>query len=120
MARPRKTSDDKQSDRIVIRVTRSEKAHVKQIAAGIPMTLSEYGRLMLFNGKIEVRQPDTLDARTFAELSAIGNNLNQMARRFNATDHPPPPHFSSLLDRLDRILTGMIAHGSANDDGSEL
>ena len=64
--------------------------------------LSAYLRKMAIDGYIIYT--DTADIKAFtAELSAIGRNINQIAKRINATGSPYQADMEEIRERLDQI-----------------
>jgi hypothetical protein len=73
--------------------------------------LVDFGRAQLFAERPVRLRPlagsSLLDPLFIAQVSRIGNNLNQIARRMNARDVQPPPSLVPLLDAIrDIIRTG--------------
>ena len=87
MARPQKDEDTKRTAHLPrTRCTPSERAVIEAKAAQAGLSLSDYMRQMALCGHVIVREP-LADIRLLAklntigaELNAIGNNINQMAR----------------------------------------
>lgn len=99
------------TERIVIRTTAAEKAEAERRAeAAGSGSLSDYMRSrVLDDGKAKkaaraVVQVEAMDPVLFAELSAIGNNLNQIARALNRGRDPVPAHLADELAALFRVM----------------
>ena len=88
MARPKKEKDLRKSRHISLRLTETEYEVYKEFARRGGFTLSELIRRFLTNGKVSYRMPIVADMPQLkeitAQLAAIGNNLNQIARYLNA------------------------------------
>ncbi len=84
MARPKKEKDLRKSRHISLRLTETEYAVCKEFARRGGLTLSELIRRFMLNGKVNYRMPIVADMPQLkeitAQLAAIGNNLNQIAR----------------------------------------
>jgi hypothetical protein len=70
----------------------------------------DYGRARLLGGAAQQASGTDapaphLDPLFVAQLSRLGNNLNQIARRLNTLDFPSPPSLEPLL-QLIRALIG--------------
>ena len=88
MARPKKEIDLRKSRHISLRLTETEYEVYKEFARRGGFTLSELIRRFLTNRKVSYRMPIVADMPQLkeitAQLAAIGNNLNQIARYLNA------------------------------------
>ena len=92
MARyPQTHSGERRTSALHVQLTPAERAEIETAAgrAGV-MSLSAFARLLLFRRLAQTELPSSPsrnpDARKLAyELSAIGNNLNQLARIANTT-----------------------------------
>ena len=90
---------------IVLRcpVTAEERALIEQKMAQLPtQRIGAYLRKMAIDGYIIYT--DTTDIKAFtAELSAIGRNINQIAKRINAPGSPCQADMEEIRERLDQI-----------------
>ena len=90
---------------IVLRcpVTAEERKLIEQKMAQLPtQRIGAYLRKMAIDGYII--NLDTTDIKAFtAELSAIGRNINQIAKRINATGSPYQEDMEEIRERLDQI-----------------
>lgn len=84
MARPKKTIS--RPYRITVRFTDMEYGLITDAAEETGVTLSEYIRKMVLEGKIAIRYEVVADIpelqKLTAEFGKIGSNLNQIARYF--------------------------------------
>ena len=99
MARPRKSTDERLTERIHFDVCRSDFLRAAENAEKAGMTLTAYSRQLFLSGRVVIMQTRQLDHATFDQLRRIGVNLNQLTRRFNQTDEYP----AGLPDLCDLI-----------------
>lgn len=100
----------KKDANILIRVTADEKAAAEARAkqAGFA-SLSDYARRRLSNARAAVAPVpaatvETMDPVLFAELSAIGNNINQIARAMNRDRDPKAAEIMDQMRDLWRVV----------------
>jgi len=90
---------------IVLRcpVTAEERALIEQKMALLPtQRIGAYLRKMAIDGYII--NVDTTDIKAFtSELSAVGRNINQIAKRINAGGSPYQADMEEIRERLDEI-----------------
>ena len=90
---------------IVLRcpVTAEERALIEQKMAQLPTRrIGAYIRKMAIDGYII--HTDTADIKAFtAELSAIGRNINQIAKKLNAGGSAYQADMDEIRERLDQI-----------------
>ena len=67
-----------------VRLTADEYAHLRQLAKDAGMPMEPLIRKLIMGEKLRPRPPDAY-ADILRELSAIGNNINQIAYWANAT-----------------------------------
>jgi type II secretory pathway component PulJ len=104
MSRPRKPEADQLTERLVFRHTEADAARLAELSRQTRMSASDLMRHLLRRGRVEVRQPSHLPIETIKELNRTGVNLNQIARRLNATGQLVPGELSRTLARLNAIL----------------
>ena len=94
---------DKHSVRVEFVVTKQEAALIKERMAELGITnLSAYLRKMAIDGYII--QVDTRDIKEMNKLlSAIGRNINQIAKRVNAGGPTYQADMEEIRERLDQI-----------------
>ena len=105
MARPSTSEDARKSRVISYRVTPAEHARLAHRAASANMRINEIAK------ELALSKSDTLKVATFMkydpllinELNRIGNNLNQMVKRFHATGRISPV-METLCDRIDQLI----------------
>lgn len=112
MARHAKTyTGERRTVHLGVQLTPSERAELEQAAKEAGTCLSQYVRELCLRGAAATRvggaRRNPVAKRLMYELSAIGNNLNQMARLANTTKAAPQ------LDELKRaieFLKATMAH----------
>lgn len=109
MARPPTTSDARKSRVISFRVTDSEFARLAHRAATANMRVNDLVRMMALQKaeKLKVETFMRYDPMLISELNRIGNNLNQMVKRFHATGRISP-HMEALCNRIDALIDEAI------------
>ena len=90
LARRAPRGDEPRTATLTVRMTVGERALVEQRAAAAGVTPSAYAATVLTGGSVTVEQRETMHPALFAELSRIGNNINQLAHASNAG--MPPQH----------------------------
>jgi hypothetical protein len=83
MARPVKTIDEALTEVIVTRVTVSERQQIEKRALNANLTVSAFVRKSALKGT--VLPVDKIRPQLLAELGRVGNNINQIAHKANAT-----------------------------------
>ena len=93
----------KRNIQIKFYVTAEEKQLIEQKMAQLPtQRIGAYLRKMAIDGYIIYT--DTTDIKAFtAELSAIGRNINQIAKRLNAGSPAYQADIQEIRERLDEI-----------------
>ena len=105
MARPKTHKDARKARVVSFRVMDSEFARLAQRAAATNMRVNELAKTLALS------KPDKLKVETFMrydpmlinELNRIGNNLNQMVKRFHMTGRVSP-NMEILCDRIDALI----------------
>ena len=90
---------------ITLQVTPTERAELGNRAEEAGATMSDFARAALFGFRIHVKDP--IKERALFELSAIGNNLNQIARHANMTDEIDGEELKQAL-KLWREVVGRL------------
>ena len=87
MARPKKQTGPAKTHAFVVRLDDIQYSVIAGYAKQLGMSMAEYIRHQAVHGKVEIRYPIVAALpelqRLTDEFSAIGNNLNQIARYFN-------------------------------------
>jgi hypothetical protein len=108
MARPRQ--GEVRDQHVAFRLTLEEAVALRERAARARQSLSDYARHAALvyrshsGGPREAIHPFAMDSATFHEIRRLGVNLNQIARRLNAQDMPPPPELGPLLADIHAAL----------------
>lgn len=90
-----------------VRLTEDEFARLKKAAEGDGVTMADFARRQLAldtvnrspTGSMAYRKFTPVDPDLLRQISRLGNNLNQIARRVNQYD------FDTSLDLLQALLT---------------
>ena len=108
MARPQKEALLKKSNKIDFRLSETEYALIESRAAQAGVSISEYVRSQIVEGKYTVRYSvcaDSSDLKALlAEFRAIGSNLNQIARYFNMGGI----HSTALREEIYRCISELM------------
>lgn len=93
-------SEERKTERVIIRVSPSELTRLKKAAASADLTISEYLRSLIGEEHLEVLRleldPSVL-ASLLLELKRQGNNLNQLALRANRNSSIDASEVSAAL-----------------------
>ena len=77
---------------------------MEQRAALLGLKPTAYIRKCIVQGTVRVVQEEGHDPAKVRALVAIGNNLNQIARRMNASGAEVPPQLGALLEAIQEII----------------
>lgn len=106
MARPRQ--HELRDRQINIKLTAREFDLVRARAAAHGMRPGDYGRARLLAewrvSEIAVASAPHLDPLFQVQLSRLGNNLNQIARRMHSFGEPIPPILDPLLQEIRTLI----------------
>ena len=107
MARPRKETQLTHTHHVNLRLTDTQYAIISDAAEQADLSLSEYIRTQVLNGKVIAKYEIVADVpelkRLIAEFGRIGNNLNQIARHFNQGGI----HSQEMRKAIQQCLTGI-------------
>lgn len=78
-------STRKRQNRLEVRLNDSEDVKLHELMCETGFNASQLIRSLISHTEIKTRPPDELP-KLLRELSAIGNNVNQIARKANSTD----------------------------------
>lgn len=90
-----------------VRVSKQERASIKSRAIESGLSVSEYQRRALLDCVVVVRD-NLVDIKAVRQLSAIGNNLNQLTHKVHIHDDVDRARLNKVLDRIDTIIMGII------------
>lgn len=93
----------KRNVQIIFRLTKSENRHLKAQMKRTGLSQSAYLR-MLIMGHVPKEQPPVEYHRFIQELNAIGNSMNQIAARANATGFFLAEEYEQCRDALFKKL----------------
>src|ERR1700709_1208135 len=98
MARPQKVPEEKRSEKITFRLTRTEKADLKNAAVICGMATGNFIREKLLTGKFPKARMPKSDIALYAELKKIGTNVNMLTKLVNTG--VVPIGMLAILDKL--------------------
>jgi hypothetical protein len=111
MARPR--TGEARDRRVNFRVTLEEAVRLRERAARAGQSISDYARDAALRARSARRTarrvPFAMQPASFHQIRLLGVNLNQIARRLNAQDIPPPPELAPLLAEIQAALRKAFA-----------
>ena len=117
MARPKKAQAEQMTEWLAFRLTAAQREKIEQEAQRLDLFPSAYARQCTIKGTVRVIQdgkkadPDLLKA-----LSAIGNNIHQISKRFNETRQAPEPEALSVaLADLHHLVDDIRAAYKSHD-----
>lgn len=107
MARPRKDPADALTEQLPpVRVSVADRQRIEAKAAQAGLPVSAYIRRVAVTGKVTISNEINaakMDAQTLAELNAMGNNFNQIAKHMNKGGQTPAA-FGQMLFMLYQLL----------------
>ena len=89
----------KRTHAVILRLTEKEKNHLQKQSAIAGLKMEPFIRKLIMGIEIRPRPPDNI-AQLIREINAIGNNINQIARKANAFDNAS----QSELSEIHRLL----------------
>ena len=98
MARPNKFETDLRSESIKVWVSKAELVKIKKRAGLVP--ISSFIRSLIGIEPIKSTIPE-INAQAYADLSRLGNNLNQLQHRLNSDDDSIP---RALIERMLPVI----------------
>lgn len=119
MPRPRKAEFERLTRQQNFRLTETEFNRLQVMARECRMTLSDFCRHMFLIGRVEVKQTRQLPFEVVMALDRIGVNLNQIARKLNATGQLEPAALERALERLNAVIAEQMGMEDAADDEDE-
>jgi hypothetical protein len=106
MGRP--TKKERRDQQVNIKLTLREIDFVRARAGAAGMRPVDFGRAQLLADRPLPRAASStaphLDTLFLLQLSRIGNNLNQIARKFNQTGFCPPVALENLLSDIRDLI----------------
>lgn len=95
---------------ITLRLNTGEYAHLQEQAEATGLKMEPLLRQLIMGVNLRPRPPDTY-AALLRELSAIGNNINQLAHQANARDEATRDEISEaarLVRQMARLVRGRL------------
>ncbi len=120
MARPKKSKEERLIARLELRLTTTDYAKAVQAAEDAGMTLTDYARQQILNGKVVIHKYRKLDHDTFDQLRRVGVNLNQLTRAVNQSGNIPDTRLSNICLRLEDVLSKTINDSDNNQKRNQL
>ena len=105
----RKPLKIKRERQLNLSLTVQEHEVLHQRAASAGMRPVDYARARIFLGRsptLRAAQTHHLDPLLLTQLSRIGNNLNQIARKLHALSLPPSAELEPALQEVRALLRG--------------
>ena len=87
---------------VLIRLTEKEKEYLERQSQNAGLKVEPYIRKLIMNKEILPRPPDEY-IKILRELSAIGNNVNQLARRANGIGVIEVLEVTKLREELNKL-----------------
>jgi hypothetical protein len=119
MARPKKSKEERLTKLFAIRLTSTDYAKLSHASEDAGMTITDYARQQILNGKVVIHKYRTLDYDTFNELRRIGVNLNQLTRAVNQSGNIPDTRLSNVCLQLEDALSKTINDSDNNQKRNE-
>lgn len=92
----------KRANAILVRLSDTEITYLEQQAQNAGLKKEPYIRKLIMGTEIRPRPPDTY-AKLLRELSAIGNNINQLAYKANGIGVIQVKEVQKMREALDKI-----------------
>lgn len=109
MPRPVKPESEKKSYSISpVRMTEEEFLLFHDLVLKSGLNRSDFIKHCIFNKKITVKQQKKYSFQYINELKSVGNNLNQIARKFNTTNQLNIPALDDTLAAINHLLLKAI------------
>lgn len=89
------------------RCTEVERKKIEAKAGEAGLTLSEYQRRSSL-GSVIIKRESHIEPQLVSQLSAIGNNLNQLVRKTHIHDELDQEKMRETLNTIDRIIMGLV------------
>lgn len=105
---PRSKSAEPRDRQLNLSLTESELAGIKRRAQALGLRPVHLGRQLVLDEDRAVAaqaQPSTIDRLIHGQLIRLGNNLNQLTRRFHASGAgTAPPDLAPLLRDIRKLI----------------
>lgn len=107
MARPKKSKEERLTKRLEIRLSATDYANLAHASEDAGMTLSDYARQQILNGRVIIKQTRKLDHEAYDQLRRLGILLNQLTKTSNYTGKISP-EILRLCFRIEHFLINNI------------
>ena len=107
MARPKKSKEERLTKRLEIRLSASDYANLAHASEDSGMTVTDYARQQILNGRVVIKQTRKLDHDVYDQLRRLGTNLNQLTKTSNYKGRISP-EILQLCSRIEHFLTQNI------------
>ncbi len=108
MARPDKEKELSRSRHVTLRLTETQHETITNAAKEAGLSRSDYIRQQLLNGKVDITYDFRVDLPELQKLTSefhnIGNNLNQIAKHFNAGG----VHSQEMRGRINQCVSELF------------
>ena len=89
-------------NRLEIRLSNAEDVKLREMMRETGFNASQFVRSLITHTEIHTRPPDEL-MKMLRELSAIGNNVNQLAHKANGIGEIETAEVQKMRDAFDRL-----------------
>ncbi len=103
MARPKKSKEERLTERVKFDLTRTDYAKALQSAEAAGMTLTAYARQQFLAGRVIIKQTREIDHTVYDQFRRLGILLNQLTKTSNITGKISP-EIVQLSERIERFL----------------
>ncbi len=103
MSRPKKSKEERLSARLELRLTTTDYAKAVQASEDAGITLTDYARQQILNGRVIIKQTRKLDHSVYDQFRRLGVLLNQLTKTSNYTGKISP-EIVQLSNRIERFL----------------
>ena len=109
MLSPKTEKKKEKRDKVLppCRVSEAEHSSIKSKAKEIGLSLSEYQRRACLNAEVVVRE-SAVEVKAVSQLSAIGNNLNQLVKKIHIHDEADTQKMRHILETIDTLIMGLV------------
>lgn len=87
---------------VLVRLTDKEKKHLQRQAANAGLKMEPLIRKLIMGADIQPRPPDNI-AQLIREINAVGNNINQIAKKVNTESCVSQAQLEEILHLLGEI-----------------
>lgn len=94
----------KRTEAILLRLTEKEKLHLQRQATNAGLKMEPFIRKLIMGIEIRPRPPDNI-AQLIREINAVGNNINQIARKVNIDGSVSRAQLEEILHLLGEIYS---------------